>query len=100
MKGATKFRVVKHSMAVFAEEYAVDDNVEGQIEEFVCKMTGVLLYSRTTYQVGRKNEKDRRNYTPTLPWYYVAHVHGRVGHGLHLTVEALSVYSKSAFVFS
>jgi hypothetical protein len=81
-------------MAVFAEEYAVDDNVEGQTEESVCKMTGVLLYWR------RKNEKDRRNYTPTLPWYNVAHVHGRVGPGLHLTVEALSVYSKSAFVFS
>jgi hypothetical protein len=30
-------------MAIFAEEYAVNNIVEGEIEESVCKMTGVVL---------------------------------------------------------
>lgn len=42
-EGATGFRVVEQGMAIFAEEYAVNNIVEGEIEESVCKMTGVLL---------------------------------------------------------
>ncbi len=42
-EGPTGFGVVEHSMAIFAEEYAVDNIVEGEVEESVCKMTGVLL---------------------------------------------------------
>jgi hypothetical protein len=42
-EGATGFRVVEHGRAIFAEEYAVNNIVEGEIEESVFKMTGVLL---------------------------------------------------------
>ncbi len=42
-EGPTGFGVVEHGMAIFAEEYAVDNIVEGEVEESVCKMTGVLL---------------------------------------------------------
>lgn len=55
-EGVTRFRVVLHSMAVFAEEYAVDDIVEGKIEESVCKMTGVLLENDS---LGWKGERER-----------------------------------------
>ena len=44
-EGTTGLLVVEHGMTVFAEEYAVDNIIEGEIEKSVCKMTGVLLES-------------------------------------------------------
>ena len=43
LEGATGFRVIEHGRAIFAEEYAIDNIVKGEVEESVCKMTGVLL---------------------------------------------------------
>ena len=42
-EGATRFQVIKYGMAIFAEKYAVDNIIEGKIEESVYKMTGILL---------------------------------------------------------
>ena len=74
-EGATGFRILEHSVAIFAEEYAVDNVVEGKIEEAVCKMMGVLL-EKDLVSLEVKEEDRRSNYTCTLLWDNVAHVHG------------------------
>ena len=87
-EGPNGFQVVEHNMAIFAEEYAVDNIVEGEIEESVCKMT-VVLFEKDS--LGWKKAKDRwSNHIRTLFGDNMAHVQGRVWPA-HLTVEALPV---------
>ena len=56
--GKTRFQVVEYVVAKFAEEYAVENIVEGEIDHPVCQMTDILS-KKDLVSLQVKREKDR-----------------------------------------